>query len=244
AVYWFRKPADEPKRAATETAKPVAPPAARGGLGPDVQPIDLPPLVLTDPLVRDLVGKLSSKPELVAWLATDGLIRNLVVCIDNVAGGESPARHLRVLAPRAPFRAENRGNTLAIDPRAFGRYDGIADTAASLDAPGVARTYSLLKPRLIEAYKELGHPDGDIDAAVEKAIVVLLQTPAPDGNEALVAKVLSFKYQNQDLEALPSAQKHLLRTGPRNVRLVQESLRAIARELGVPFDRLPPRPAA
>ena len=134
-----------------------------------------------------------------------------------------------------------------VDPRAFSRYDGHAATAAALDPAGLARVYSLLKPRLVEAYKELGHPDGDIDAAVEKAIVVLLQTPATDGTETLIPKVLSYKYENAQLEALLPAQKQLLRMGPDNVATVQNQLRAIARELGIPFDRLPAakcRPAA
>ncbi len=57
-------------------------------------------------------------------------------------------------------------------------------------------------------------------------------------------RVLSYKYERDDLEALAPAQKQLLRMGPRNVRIVQEQLRAIARELGIPSGRLPPRHAA
>jgi hypothetical protein len=55
--------------------------------------------------------------------------------------------------------------------------------------------------------------------------------------------VLSFRYDRDDLEALSLAQKQLLRMGPRNVRMIQEQLRAVARELGIPLVRLPARPA-
>jgi hypothetical protein len=244
AWFWFRRAAEEPKRAAAETPKAVAPAASRPGLGPTVAPIDLPPLVLTDPLVRDLVGKLSSRPELAAWLATDGLIRTFVVCVDNVAAGATPARHLPVLQPKTAFKAEAQGRGFVTDPRSFSRYDGLAGTVASLDPAGLARTYSMLKPRLIDAYKELGHPDGDFDAAVEKAIVMLLQTPVSDGTDPLISKVLSYKYEREELESLEPAQKQLLRMGPRNVQTVQGQLRAIARELGIPNDRLPPRAGA
>ena len=240
AYIYFRKPAPEPARVA-ETPKPTVQAPPRRGLGPDVTPIDLPPLVLTDPIVRDLLAKLSTRPELAAWLATDGLIRNFVVCVENVAGGQTPARHLRVLAPKAPFRAEQRARALVVDARSFSRYDGLADTAASMDGAGLARIYSILKPRLIDAYKELGHPEGDIDAVVEKAVIVLLQTPAIDGTETLTPKVLSFKYERPDLEALPPVQKQLLRMGPRNLGVVQDHLRVIARELGIPAERLPAR---
>jgi hypothetical protein len=240
AVIYFRRPADEPKKV-VDIPKPAATAQPLVGLGPAVDPIELPPLLLSDPLVRDLLGKLSSRPELAAWLATDGLARNFVVCVENVADGETPVKHLRSLRPKSAFNAERKGAALVVDPKAFSRYDGYAATAAALDPAGLARVYSLLKPRLVEAYKELGHPDGDIDAAVEKAIVVLLQTPATDGTETLVPKVLSFRYENAQLESLLPAQKQLLRMGPKNVASVQNQLRAIARELGISFERLPAR---
>ena len=232
-------PASEP--AAQATAAPQT--EARESLGPAVEPIDLPPLVLTDPLVRELLGKLSSSPTLAVWLATDGLIRAFVVSVENVADGSSPARHVRALAPRSPFRALDESGITIIDPRSYARYDGMANAAAAMDAAGLARVYSTLKPRLVEAYKELGHPDGELDVAVERAIAHLLQTPVVEEPIALRPRVLSFRYDREDLEALSPAQKQLLRMGPRNVRIIQDQLRAVARELGIPLTRLPPRAA-
>jgi len=233
-------------RSAAATATPTAHPAqpdARAPLGPAVEGGELPPLFLTDPLVRELLGRLSSRPELAAWLATEGLIRNFTVCLDNVASGQSPARHLSRFAPSAPFHAEARGSTVVIDPSSYVRYNGMADTAASLDAAGLARVYSRLKPRLIEAYRELGHPEGDIDSATERAIVMLLQAPVIDGDIRLQPKVISYKFEKEDLEELEPVQKLMVRMGPRNERLIQGELRAIARELGIPDKRLP-APAA
>jgi hypothetical protein len=245
STVWFRRtPATSTTRPAAVQARPAAESDTREPLGPAVEPIDLPPLVLTDPLVRELLGKLSSNPTLASWLATDGLIRTFVVSVENVADGQSPAKRLRALAPRQPFLTVTEGRTIAIDPRSFSRYDGLASAAASMDAAGLARVYSVLKPRLVEAYKELGHPEGEVDAAVERAIVLLLQTPVVEAPVTLRSRVLSYKYEREDLEALSSAQKQLLRMGPRNVRIVQDELRAIARELGIPFDRLPQRPPA
>jgi hypothetical protein len=242
SVEWFRRTGIDTNRPAAQQAKPAAQADTHEPLGPTVEPIDLPPLVLTDPLVREMLGKLSSSPTLAAWLATDGLIRAFVVSVENVADGQTPVKHLRALAPRAPFRTVNEGKTIVIDTRSYSRYDGLANAAASMDAAGLARVYSILKPRLMEAYQELGHPEGDIDGAVERAIVVLLQTPVVDEPVTLRSRVLSYKYEREDLEALSPAQKQLFRMGPRNVRVVQDQLRAVARELGIPFSRLPPRP--
>jgi hypothetical protein len=127
---------------------------------------------------------------------------------------------------------------VTVDPRSYARYDGIANAAASLDPAGLARVYSILKPRLLEAYTELGHPRGELDVVVERAIVHLLQTPVVDEPIVLRPRVLSFRYDRDDLEALSAAQKQLLRMGPRNVRVVQDQLRAVARELGIPAARL------
>ncbi len=241
-VVLSRRPGPPPpsEQAAQATAAPQT--EARESLGPPVEPIDLPPLVLTDPLVRELLGALSSSPTLAAWLATDGLIRAFVVSVENVADGSSPARHVRALAPRSPFRSLDEGGAITIDPRSFSRYDGIANAAAAMEPADLARVYSMLKPRLVEAYKELGHPDGDLDDVVERAIVHLLQTPVVEEPVALRPRVLSFRYDREDLEALSPAQKQLLRMGPRNVKVVQQQLRAVARELGIPPARLPQRP--
>jgi hypothetical protein len=236
-VVWRRTPP------ARETGAPAAaaPRAAaeRKPLGPEVAPLELPPLDLSDPLVRQLLGQLSSRPELAAWLATDGLIRTFVASLDNVASGATPVRHLRVLAPAEPFEADGAGPRLVISARSYRRYDGIADTVASIDPAALARVHSALKPRLEEAYIELGHPAGHIDAAVERAIVVLLQTPLPEGPVALRHGIASFEFERDAFESLSAAQKQLLRMGPRNVRLIQGQLWALARELGIPSERLP-----
>ena len=39
----------------------------------------------------------------------------------------------------------------------------------------------MLKPRIDDAYKELGLPDTTFDQTLERAIVVLLKTPIPEG---------------------------------------------------------------
>ena len=242
-VVLSRRPGPPPaaEQAAQATAAPQT--EARDPLGPAVEPIELPPLVLTDPLVRELLGRLSSSPTLAVWLATDGLIRAFVVSVENVADGSSPARHVRAIAPRSPFRTLDEGGAITIDPRSFSRYDGIANAAAAMEPADLARVYSVLKPRLVEAYKELGHPEGELDVAVERAIAHLLQTPVVEDPIVVRPRVLSFRYERADLEALSPAQKQLLRMGPRNVKVVQQQLRAVARELGIPLTRLPQGPA-
>lgn len=236
-VLWRRslQPAPQPAagRKSQEAIDAGRPP------GPPAESIELPALDLTDPLVRTLLGRLSSRPEIAAWLATDGLIRNFVVSLDNVATGPSPTRHLRRLAPEQPFRVESRGGGIVIDARSYERYNGIGDTAGSLDGNGLAKIYSTLKPRLQEAYRDLGHPESDLDAAVERAIERMLQVPVIETDVRVIVGGVSYEFEDERLEALSPAQKLLLRMGPRNVRLVQATLRALAQALGIPGARLP-----
>jgi hypothetical protein len=222
-----------PSPASTAARPAAALPVARVPLGPSVPAVELPALDLTDPLVRELLARLSSSPEVGAWLATDGLIRNFVVSVENVAEGRSPARHLRRLAPASGFRVTVRGGALAIDSRSYDRYNGLADAVASFDAAGLARLYATLKPRLAEAYKELGHPEGDIDAAVERAVAHLLETPAIAGDVPLVAPTVSYRFADPNLESVSPAQKQLLRMGPRNRQIILDKLQELAAVLGI-----------
>ena len=221
--------------------RPAPAAAAVQPLGSNALAIDVPPLDQSDAVVRELVRQLSSHPRILAWLATDGLIRTATVAVENVSGGATPAGHFPVLKPTAGFETITRGRELYISPRSYERYDALADAMASIDPAGAARLYTTLKPRVEEAYRDLGYPDTPFDRALERAIVLLLRVPATDAR--VEPKGIGYGYADPALEGLTGAQKQLLRMGPRNIRIIQSSLRQIALALGIPAERLPPAPA-
>ena len=228
-------PASEPSRNVAVSQRPVGP------LGGDAEPIDLPPLDQSDAVVRELVARLSSHPAVAAWLTTDGLIRNFTVVVANIAEARTPAVHLRALRPQTGFAVVQRGSDLYIDPRSYERFDKVAAAAASIDPAGAARLYATLKPRIEDAYRDLGAPDGSFDRTLERAIVLLLKTPVIDDPVRVASQGgVGYGFAAPEIEQLSAAQKQLLRAGPRNVRMIQSSLRAIAIALGIPPDRLPP----
>jgi hypothetical protein len=226
-------PAPAPTSAAQSAQEAIRP------LGSDAEQITLPPLGESDALVRDLVRKITSHPQALAWLTTTGLIRNFTVVVANIAEGTTPAGHLRVLRLSSPFQVDERNGEIFIDPRSYDRYDGVAAAAASIDPPGASRLYATLKPRIEEAYAELGVQPASFDRALERAVVVLLQVPAVDGPVRLYPKGIGYRFGDPNLERLMPAQKQLLRAGPRNVRIVQSALRQLALALGIPPERLP-----
>ena len=176
AAVWFFFGARETQQAATPVAEATAtpPPAAERPLcemtSASTLPTPLPPLNDMDDMVDMLVGSLSSHPRVTAWLATDNLIRNFTVVVENIANGETPAPHLRTLRPPGPFRVINRRTDLLIDPSSYQRYTSFAVAVDSVDAQRAAQLCATLKPRIEEAYRELGR-EGSFDRALEQAIV-------------------------------------------------------------------------
>ena len=240
AYVWFSRRSratSEPASAPPEASRPARAPTP--ALGVPGEPIDLPPLGESDALVRELVGRLSAHPSVVAWLAGDGLIRSATVTVQNVAAGQTPLRQAQRLAPKAPFGARGTGGELTVDPQSYERYNWIADGVGSLDAQGVARLYGTLKPRVEEAYAELGSSEPRFDATLERAIVLLLETPIVEGDVRLVPRGALYAFADPRLEELAPAQKQLLRTGPRNTRVILGKLRDVALALGITSDRLP-----
>lgn len=235
AWWYFRaRPAPAEVRALTEQA--VAPAAPSAPVAEPGEKIDLPPLAETDTIVRELVAKLSAHPKVAAWLTTDQLLRNFTVVVLSIANGKAPSQHLASLRPTEKFLALDSGGSLVIDQRSYRRYDGFADAVGALDAKGTARLYATLKPRIQEAYRELGEPTADFDRTFERAIRELLQTPVIDSSIPLSTRTVSYEFADPRLQSLPAAQRQFLRMGPRNVRIIQAKLRELAPLLGMSID--------
>jgi hypothetical protein len=237
SAWYFGGRDTSPAPASTAFSESAVPPDASRPLGGDPRSIDVPPLDESDPLVRRLVRELSSHPRVVAWLATDDLIRSFTVAVQNIADGRVPTMPLRTLRPTGPFTVTTAATQLRIDPRSYARFDSLAGAVDSIDPAGAAQLYATLKPRIEEAYAELG---GTVpfDQTLERAIVNLLRAPAVDASVRLDQRGVAYAFQDPNVERLSAAQKQLVRMGPRNAATIQAKLRAIALALGVPADRL------
>ena len=243
-VVWFflsgrevQEPVAEPQSTIAAAPPPAAGPFALCEAA-DIEAVALPSLDDSDTLVNTLAGTLSAHPRVVAWLATDGLIRNFSVVVENIASGASPAVHLSALRPAGSFQATGEGLALVIDPRSYARYAPIAAAVDSVNAEAAARLCGALKPRLEEAYSELGR-GGSFDSALEGAIVAMLETPALGANVRVAPDEAAYVFRDTALESLTPAQKHLARMGAANARLIQDKLRQIALAIGIPRTRLP-----
>jgi hypothetical protein len=239
--YWWT-------RDAGETAGPAAPPAVTEGAVPPVSPLGagpeaegLPPLDDMDGYLRPLLAGLSARPELAALLATDNLVRRFVVSVENIARGANPSGQVRVIGPPGQFSVEQPETDTRVHPASFRRYDGLAATVSDLDAEGLATLYGRLRPRLQDAYAELGVGDSSFDQAMEQALRhLLVVNPNAATGRVRPEKGVTYRWSDENTENLSSAQKQLLRMGPDNVRTIQRTLREFALALGIPATRLPP----
>jgi hypothetical protein len=161
-------------------------------------------------------------------------VRRWAVVIDNLAEGASPRRPLRFLAPSLPFTVIDRRGTTVIDPASYERYDAFAHAVASVDAHALARALHALRGPLEAAYRRLGYPGASIDRVVGRALDRIENTPVEDGDVPVKNVGGMFVFQERRLERLRDVEKHLVRMGPRNTRLLQAKAREIRRALALP----------
>lgn len=225
---WYYLSRDRPTTLTTAAA--AAAPAQSVAEPGVVTPV-LPPLADMDPVVRDLLSGIGTHAPLLAWLATDDLVGSIATAVDRLAGGRSPARDLAVLRPSGPFMAVRRNAVMQVDARAYLRYDPLVRAAAAVDASKVAAAFTVLRPRLVEAWTLQGHAEGTFDDALARAIATVTATPDVPVDAALVPGAGGYAYADPAYERLPDAQKHLIRMGPEHVRLVRDAVKRFAAAL-------------
>jgi Protein of unknown function (DUF3014) len=193
----------------------------------------LPPKDQTDPVVRETISQLCAAPGLAALLVSDDLVRRVVTAVDNVSRGEAPTSQLPSLAPSGPFKVVRHGRRLVVDPRGYQRWNRVTSVLAAVDMRRCAGVFAKLSPMFTRAYAEIGPRGRTFDDALSQAIKRLTAVPVPKGDLVVVQHV-TYRYEDPTLEALPAADKQLLRLGPKNMQLVQQKLRELASALKLP----------
>jgi len=212
-------------------AQPPAPP--RQEIPVPQRPADapLPPAADSDAQVRKALAGVSPRPELSRWLADSDLLDRWTVVADNLAEDVSPRKELAFLAPAKPFKAVEIDGATRIDERSYQRYDSFAEVVASVDATVFADAVRALHPLLEASYHRLGYPDRKLDDLAQKALQRLVGAPVAEGAVQLVPKGGIYKFADDKLESQGPVEKHLLRMGPRNARLIQAKARELAAAL-------------
>jgi hypothetical protein len=224
---WLRKPAEPPPPTsqAAETAGQQAPAAEAA------------PAAVSPAQARSSLSAVSSNATFQKWLAgVEDVVARWAVVTDNLAEGVSPRKALEAIGPKQPFRAVERGGKSYIAPESYARYDEFADVVASVDAKALAGAYRGMHGALLAAYRALGFPTGSIDAATLRALHRLEAAPVAQGEVELTPDRGVYQLADPKWEQLREVEKHLLRMGPRNTKLIQAKAREVEQALGLPAE--------
>ncbi|HVO20164.1 MAG TPA: DUF3014 domain-containing protein [Anaeromyxobacter sp.] len=225
---WLRKPAAPPPPPAQPTAEAAAPQAPAA---------EAPAAAVSPAQARTSLASVSTNATFQRWLAgVDDVVARWAVVTDNLAEGVSPRKALEIVGPKQPFKVAQRAGKTLIAAESYARYDEVADVVASVDAKAFAGVYRGLHGALQAAYRALGFPSGSIDGATLRALHRLEGAPVAQGDVELTPDRGVYLFADPKWEQLREVEKHLLRMGPRNTRLIQAKAREIEQALALPAE--------
>jgi len=233
-LWWLTRMPATPAAPAPTTATDVA----VGTTRPPRQPLELPALSASDALVRELIGTLSRHPQLARLMATKQLISTVVLAVEQIGDGKTPAVPLKVLRPglRVSILGGPGGESGRIDPASYTRWESDVAALTSVRANEAAQVYVNLKPLFDEAYAELGHANGDFDASLVRAIRMLSETPEPKDEPVLLRRPSYFEHADAALRSLRPVQKQFLLIGPERRSRLRTWFAAFAATLELKVD--------
>jgi hypothetical protein len=138
---------------------------------------------------------------------------------------------LKVLRPADRLAIAGGGETGRVDPRTYARWDEATASLVSIKPADAAQMYVNVKPLFDQAYRDLGHPDGDFDTSVVRAIQMLADTPAVPGDPELLRRPGYYEHADATLRSLPPVQKQFLLIGPDNRQKIMDWLKRLATAL-------------
>lgn len=194
-----------------------------------VEPVPL--LAESDAFVQQKALAMINNNVLSSSLVQQDLVRQFVVFVDNLAQGELTRKVSPLKGPEKLFSVSEITNKVYLNPEGFHRYDAYVDSIAKMDEQSLITTYKQLTPLLEEAFTELGYSNAKFNDRMLQAIKMLLAAPIIEDPIELNSISVNYQFVDPNLEALPSAQKLLIRMGPENTRKLKVALRKIESQL-------------
>ncbi|MDR6965336.1 DUF3014 domain-containing protein [Shewanella putrefaciens] len=198
---------------------------------PEVVVEPVPALAESDTFVQQKALAIINNNLLASSLVQQDIIRQFVVFVDNLAQGELTRKVSPIKGPEKLFTVSEITNKVYLNPDSYHRYDAYVDSITKMDEQSLIRTYKQLTPLLEEAFSELGYSNAKFNDRMLQAIKVLLAAPIVEDPIELSSISVNYQFVDPNLEALPSAQKLLIRMGPENTRKLKVALRKLENQL-------------
>ena len=208
-----------------EAAKPEASVAAPEAAAP------LPALDVSDRTMEDALAGVVDRGAIGDYLNTTGLVRRIVVTIDNLPRKKAPQRLWPVKPTAGKFLTAGVGDAAYLAQDNAGRYEPALRVMESVDTGKLVALYVRFYPLFQQAYRELGYPKGYFNDRLVEVIDHLLVTPEISGPIKLAKPWIMYEFADPALEARSSGQKALIRMGPANAQRVKAKLREFRRQV-------------
>jgi hypothetical protein len=214
--------AEQPVQHPIEAAKPeaAAEPAA-----------PLPALDVSDQPVTDALAGVLGRAAIDEYLVATGLVRRIVVTVDNLARKKAPQRMWPVKPTPDRFLTSGAGEAVTISPDNARRYEPFLKALESVDTARLAALYVRFYPLFQQAYRELGYPKGYFNDRLVEVIDHLLVTPEIEGPIRLAKPWIMYEFADPALEVRSAGQKTLIRMGAANQQRVKAKLREFRRQI-------------
>jgi hypothetical protein len=184
----------------------------------------LPPLDESDAEARDALAAAASEDLVTEHIPPDGLVRRIVVTVDNLPR-EAIWTKARAVAPQdGRFLVEGPEGERVIAESNYSRYTPFVQLVDAIDAEALADRYQQYYPLLQEAYEELGFPGRQFHNRALEVIDHLLDTPQVEGPIRVEQPHVLYTFADPELEALSEGQKVMLRVGPQNAAVLRAKL--------------------
>ncbi|MDR7122746.1 DUF3014 domain-containing protein [Rheinheimera soli] len=189
--------------------------------------VKLPSLDESDTEVKTGLLGLRWKAGLASLFVTEDMIRRFVVNVDNIAQGTLPKGQPLFQPITVKFATvAAQDGAVQLDPTNFERYEPYLQLLESVSVTEVKRLFEYYYPLMQEAYAELGYTDAQFRVRLQDAIKVLLATPEVAPPMTLARPNVYYTYADPELEALPLAQRQMIRLGPDNQKRLKRVLEA------------------
>jgi hypothetical protein len=184
----------------------------------------LPPLADSDAAISEALGQLVGASAVKDYLLPDGVIRHIVVTVDNLPRPKAAVQKRPTSAVAGTFVADGDELHATLDPQNFSRYQPWVAVIGKLNARQLAGIYVHFYPLFQQAYQDLGYPTGYFNDRLVQVIDNLLAAPQPTGAIALVRPNVMYTYADPGLESRSAGQKLLMRMGPENAAVIKAKL--------------------
>ncbi len=165
------------------------------------------------------------------WLSNKHVLSKVVRAINALEEGKVVSKYRPINMPSTSFIGHKTGEKWQMSSKNYERYTPYISVLEAAGETGLLKAYRHFHPGLKQAYASLGVNKGSFNKVTRGAIQQLLKAPELATPPYLTHNSVMYKYLDPKLEALPPAQKLMLRMGPKNSQRLKILLKKLLAEI-------------